>query len=307
MIENLTNKWIDATQKLQARFRWLGYALTIAAFAYIVALIFWGDFPIETIPWEAYWWVSLLSVGIYLISLLLQFFVWARMLSFHRRINWQDLAIFFRVLLMRRLPGGIWHWVGRATIYKSTTQLSSKVVLIANFLEWTLHILISGGIIILGLVVLQPLVRWLGFSVLLSLAVFLAQAWQPSHRKPVSRVAESILWCFVFGLSWGMGGLIILLLARASGIDSINIWQSTWIWGIAGGTSLLMILIPAGLGIREITLTWLLQPYMTQEVALLIAILIRVIFTIADLLWGSLGWWISHRIAEQKTAPAEHQ
>jgi uncharacterized membrane protein YbhN (UPF0104 family) len=50
-----------------------------------------------------------------------------------------------------------------------------------------------------------------------------------------------------------------------------------------------VIFVPSGLGIRELTLTWVLGEKLGVEPALLIALLIRVSFLAADLLWGSLA------------------
>ena len=55
----------------------------------------------------------------------------------------------------------------------------------------------------------------------------------------------------------------------------------------------MMVFIPAGLGIREITLTWLLKDYLPISSILLVSILIRLTYAIADVLWGSLGMALS--------------
>jgi uncharacterized membrane protein YbhN (UPF0104 family) len=70
-----------------------------------------------------------------------------------------------------------------------------------------------------------------------------------------------------------------------------------------------MVFLPAGMGIREITLTWLLASYLPVSAILLVAILIRVTYALADMVWGSIGMFFSLRVlrVEDREVQAKKQ
>ena len=144
---------------MRARGRWVGYALTALAVVYVGGVLVYSGFKIPAIDWQAYLLASLATLGLYLLSLLLQFFVWTRLFSFHHHDGWRDMEIYARMILVRRLPGGIWHWLGRATLYAATTSVPTEVVLFANLMEWGLLILIAGGIVEIELVAVSIGIR----------------------------------------------------------------------------------------------------------------------------------------------------
>lgn len=296
--------WSRVVSGTQRRWRWVGYGLTALAFLYLAILIFFSREQIQQIQWQVYWLPFLLSMLIYLGSLLVQFLVWARMISFHHRISWRDITIYSRVLLMRRLPGGVWHWVDRTAMYTGATNVPGRVIMLANFLEWSLLLLLAIAIALSGWPGALVWLRWLaGLPLLLSL--YLAYSWQPNQRNTITRLAESILWLALYSIAWMAGGLILYLFARATQLgvnlttgayQPLTYPYSIWSWAIAGGSSFLLVFIPAGLGVREITLTWLLMPNLPLSGIILVAILIRLTYVLADMVWGSLGMFFSLRV-----------
>jgi hypothetical protein len=65
------------------------------------------------------------------------------------------------------------------------------------------------------------------------------------------------------------------------------------IWIIAGGAGMLTAVLPSTFGVREISLTYLLSPHLGMSPALLIALLIRILFILAEIVWGATGWGLS--------------
>lgn len=209
--------------------------------------------------------------------------------------------IYLRVLLIRRLPGGIWHWVDRTAMYKGTTNISGKVVMQANFLEWSLLGLLAIAIWIATIQGGLVWLRWLLFGTLISLAVYLAYAWQSRKRSRLSRLLESCLWLGLYSLVYIAGGLILYLycvttqasLPENSIFQTITFMQSVGTWAISAGISQLVIIIPGGLGIREIALTRMLNGVLPFSSIMLVSILIRLTYALADALWGSLSMILS--------------
>ncbi len=187
MINRLFDTWSKLLTTAQRRWRWVGYGLTGLAFLYLAALIIVSREQIQQIQWRSYWAPFFTALLVYLASLMIQFLVWTRLVSFHHRISWRDMAIYFRVLIMRRLPGGIWHWVDRTAMYTGVTEMPGRVVMLANFLEWSLLLLLAGAIGIAGWQSGPAWLRGLLAGAIILLALFLAYSWQPKDRWFVSR------------------------------------------------------------------------------------------------------------------------
>ena len=126
-----------------------------------------------------------------------------------------------------------------------------------------------------------------------SMALLLAYKWQKSERRSLLRFLEGLLWIMLYVIAWSMGGIIIYLFVQNTGNRTLDIWHAIYIWTLTGAIGALIVFIPAGLGIREITLTWLLQPYVPTATAIMIAIILRLIFILGDLGWGIIVWQVS--------------
>jgi hypothetical protein len=197
-------------------------------------------------------------------------------------------------VLLRYLPGGVWQWVGRATEYKAVTSVPARVIVLANFSEWGLLLLVALALYLFtGVGFAGPHWGQMGLGALaLASALGLGIRWQPKSRSRRLRLAESVLWIACYGVAWFLGGAIVYLWVRYSGSQLLEWSQAIRIWTLTGGIGFISSLV-AGLMIREITLTWLLQPYLPVASGLLVALLIRVLFTLADVLWAGAGWALS--------------
>jgi uncharacterized membrane protein YbhN (UPF0104 family) len=66
---------------------------------------------------------------------------------------------------------------------------------------------------------------------------------------------------------------------------------------------MLIVFLPSSLGVREASLILLLQPALPVSMALLIALLIRIVFIFADLVWGMIGVILSQAVLRRKALP----
>jgi hypothetical protein len=104
------------------------------------------------------------------------------------------------------------------------------------------------------------------------------------------------------GTAWLSGAWILNLFVNAVGTQTpFGFLQALRIWTFAGSLSMLIIFLPSSLGIREVSLAWLLQPYQAVSLAILVALLIRVTFMFADVFWGSVGWAVSYVILSRSS------
>jgi uncharacterized membrane protein YbhN (UPF0104 family) len=146
----------------------------------------------------------------------------------------------------------------------------------------------------------SPLVRMamMLFSVVAGLA--LCNLWFPKHFRSRNRLLDALAWILAYLASWFAGGVILFLLIHPDHIAPPSLPETAAVWAFAGGLSALAIIIPSGLGIREVSLTLLLQPYIPASMAILTAIILRLLFTSADLVWGATGNLLS-RFAAKRT------
>lgn len=295
MIQKLTDFWVTFQDLFQKRLRWFIYILIGTAFVYILITTIDILPQIQQIPWHLFVSATVLIFFIYLLSLLLQFFIWTRILSTYQKMGINDLFIYFKVLILRRLPGGVWHWVGRATMYSSLTQTPSRVIIRANFLEWVLLIIVGISISIAGYRVLPfPLIIFFDGILLTSAFIFIFK-WLSVNQTFQKKILESILWLSSYIISWGLGGYIIYLLSNtAQGANTIGLFEAIWVWAVSGSGSMLLFPVPMGLGIREISITLLLKPYLPESVGIIVALLIRLIFSLADVFLGLACWGLDN-------------
>ncbi len=307
MMVRITERLAALSQNARQRWRWLGRALTIAAVLYLAVLLYVSGFTIGSIDWAAYGRAVFYSLLLYCASLLIQFIVWGRMISFHHQVSAFDLVIYARYVLLRRLPGGIWHWMGRTALYSGSTNIPARVILVGNFVEWAMLVLVSAAIAAAGWTALPDVLRGLLALVFFGLSTALAWSWQPRQRPAWLKLAEGIVWSAIYLGAWILGGLIFYLFVIANGGESMSWLQGIWIWDLTGGASNLLFIVPGGSGVREVILTFLMKPHLTPASILLVAVLMRVTFMLGDLIWGGLGLLLSLRISKPPEVAGENK
>ena len=132
MVDVIIERLVQFTNNARSRWQWLGYVITTATIAYIAILLLYGGIQLRHVDIRQFLPAIIMSFFIYFVSLAVQFAIWARLFSFHHRVGWRDVDIYSRMILMRRLPGGLWHWVGRTALYSSTTTVPPKIAMLAN-------------------------------------------------------------------------------------------------------------------------------------------------------------------------------
>jgi len=297
-LSNLYSRIIDYRE----RWRWISRILVIGAFAFIAILLVQSWPQVKAISWRSYVPIFLISLGIYAVSLLLQMSVWLHMLSYQHKLSWQDMEIYSQTVVMRRIPGGIWHWVGRSTSYMADSDVGLKRILLANFLEWILIIVSAGIVYAVFATEVSLLVRSILLVISVALGIALANTWFPKDQALVRRTVHALYWLLAFSCSWILGGVILHLLINAGDYSGVGFTQSISIWSLAGGVSALTIVAPSGFGIQELSLGILLSPFAPLSYVILVALLLRLIFTMADVVWGSGGWLVSHALLEHQRA-----
>ncbi len=280
-------------EKIKTRRTWqiIGYLLSAMALLYAVGILVTGGQQIrQAIALSKVMPVVPMVLAMHFVSYLFQFFIWMRLLSFRYMVGWHDVEVYSRLVLLRFLPGGILQWLVRIGIYHVSTGIPGRTVVVANFVEWSILLLVG-----IGIHVMSDFGRSVWIQVSLGilpivLALSIALQWQPESRPLRLRLVESGTWIVLYATAWFLGGGIVMLLVHAFGIYTLGIDEAVRAWTITGGIGMIVGILPISLGIREIALAWLLRPDVPEAIGLLVAFLLRFLFTLADTMWGMLGW-----------------
>lgn len=204
--------------------------------------------------------------------------------------SWADVRTYFTTHLMRRLPGAPWYMVGRAVAYREHSPEAARSAVAVTLLEWV-------GIMLSGLVWVAW-GRWgwgglLGATGALLFLVIGMQRWRwPARWAPLNRFSLSILYAALagYGAQWFLAAwMLSLLLTALEPGHAPTLVETGGIWAVSGVVSNLAVFAPAGLGIRELSLVALLEPQIGLGYAAVVALLMRIIFTAGDMLWGALA------------------
>jgi glycosyltransferase 2 family protein len=306
--------------KLKHQFRrWLGLGALLFTVGFLLLLLAQNANQLrEFNDWPSYLGVAGIGFLLYPVSLGIQAFIWQMILVRLGQVTggWWDIEIYAYTHLIRRLPGAVWYLAGRVAMYR-TRGVKASITLAASGLEWLLLLITAASIyaafgltrgahLVKSLILLLLLITlgaW-GLVRLLKASDQL-QRWPILHRRlqaltqmPLPQTTDLGLWLILYALCYIIGGGILLLLARGIIPDSaVSLGTATRIWAVAGGVGFfLSAIIPAGLGVRELTLTMLLSPFMPTAAAILVAVMFRLLFIGGDLIWGLILWIIARLV-----------
>ncbi|CAG0935640.1 hypothetical protein TFLX_04488 [Thermoflexales bacterium] len=286
--------------------RWLPTLISIGIAAFIAVLLLhtvssnWAVLTSQPITFV--WLPLILAFGTYVVDLFLAIWVWHRL---GQRIlgvrDWRrNSRVYLSTLLARRLPGSFWHFLGRAQIYsedgipKSISSVGSAVEFVVFFLSggvlyiallpWLRGAQISSWVFLcflpLGLLLLFPRsVKWLTIKI---------------FRVPTSLAIQRrdlVEWIFFDVLVWGVGGILLYLVINSFYVLPVEYVPNVIAaWTLATMIGMIAVFTPAGLGVREITLSALLTPFVVPPFNVIIAVMVRIIVTVFDFICAGIGY-----------------
>jgi hypothetical protein len=96
-------------------------------------------------------------------------------------------------------------------------------------------------------------------------------------------------WTGAYSLIWVLGGVTLYCLTRALyPLPTAHLLGVIGIWSLAGTISHLALFLPAGLGIRELSLVAMLSAFTPLPVAVIVAIVTRIWYAVLELLFFGL-------------------
>jgi hypothetical protein len=222
--------------------------------------------------------LTLLIIGRLLITVMAQ----QALAAFDHRIPFvRVFAMLASSELAKYLPGGIWHFVGRAAYYRAEliAPVTLTRILILENLWLVLSALITGaGLLIAstpqaGLVIILILI-WLQI-------IRLSNRNRPLHESLLTLACTIGIWGLI-----GASFAAITPLSLTNAAYGMGTFVLAWLAGF------LTLFAPGGIGIREALLTALLLPLIPPQDALALAITHRFLWIIVELLLGLAVWAI---------------
>lgn len=259
-------------------------------------------------------------------SFTIQALVWSMMMGAlsQTRPSWRDLEIFAYSNLIRRTPGMIWYLIERVDAYR-VGGLSGRVTLLASALEWLL--LLAAALVVLAVTSIDvaasslPALAVVG---LVTAALLTASSLRRRARldPPVSVAQPTPAWfspmraslpelalaAVAYTTCYFLGGSVIFTLAHAADPTStLMLWGATSMWALTSVVGLASsVLIPANVGLREITVVALLLPHTALPAAVTVAAMMRVLFAVADVACSLALWRTAKWIGSLRTGHPDH-
>lgn len=223
--------------------------------------------------------------------------------SFDRRVNWwTHLRIYLTTLAARRLPGTLWYIGGRVYLYRQL-GISWITISVASGIEMVLEIVLG---VILGLLLLPfglklPPSEWIPLSIIGligSLALhpkILTRLMQRIGKTlPIGiKASQSIYWFLTYmGLKLASGMMITQMIQAFQPITYTQTIIVIGAWAVASAAGTLTVFLPSSFGFTELTFTALLSTFIPITLSATIAILIRLLTTLAEMIVGGLFYLI---------------
>lgn len=280
--------------------------MAVAAAGILGVLVWRERAALGEINLQNAWPALLIGFAIMLASLVIAAWIWGDIMrAMGSRVSMRrHMNIYATTYLARLLPGTIWFVVGRGMLYQEEGE-SARLSSVASGAEMTL-MMMAGAVVtaVSGLALLTQGARALqtgpeaiGQNSLLGAAVAIGvvtllcavvlhpavQRWVLRRLRladtPPLRPRSAIKWLLLFCINWLVGAAIVYMNARVlwGGTSSLSLWWVIFAWSLVGTLSFLILFLPTNFGFSEIGLSLLLSAVMPSSVAVLVAVITRIV------------------------------
>lgn len=261
-------------------------------------------------------WPALLAgQAIFLGGLAIAAWIWGDIMralgsrvSMRRHIN-----IYATTYLARLLPGTVWYVVGRGMLYQEEgeparlssvasgaemllTMMAGALVAAASgvfLLTQGARTLLTGESAAMGQGTLVSALIAIGVFTLLCGAALhpTSQRWLLGKLRlddaPPLQPRAAVKWLLLFAVNWLIGAAILYMNARVLlGSDAmLSIPYIVFVWSLVGTLSTFVFFLPTNFGLSEIGISLLLSAIMPSSVAVLAAVITRVV----QVVYAALG------------------
>jgi len=221
------------------------------------------------------------------------------------------VGIVYSSQIFKYLPGGLWAIPGRTVMFQQQYQMKALDALFVVLWESGYLLLVALTIGCGGSLLVMDLPTWFGYVnglvmlgiITLGIAALLHQRLRPLLQKSPIKLLQKLdhQLSQVFFLSarqimqvvavgavfWTLTGIGFHFVIRSVLGDALPLvwYQSVVVFSMAYAFGYLIVIVPAGLGIRESVIVLLLTPLTSPGEAVFIAALARFWWTIVDFTW----------------------
>jgi hypothetical protein len=215
----------------------------------------------------------------------------------------EHIKIYGYTNLMRRIPAGaLWVVAGRAQAYRNQ-NIPVRISAIGSALELVL-IVVTGlplaAFAAAGLDLVSPsagaALALAGLVVELAVLHPAVLGWIVSltRRREIGShltYRDTLGWAAIYTLIWLVSGAGLFLIGRLfTTLPVEHLPTIIGVWVLSSLIAYLTLLSPSGLGIKELSLVVLLGIILPSPLPILIALGIRIVWTLYDLLIGAAAW-----------------
>lgn len=237
----------------------------------------------------------LLTIPVYYLGLYSASIVWGKMMNdlTDPLPEQQHQNIYIITHAARRIPGFVWHVLGRIAWYEQM-GIRKSITAFANGLE-TLLIIVSGLVMVAIFfpflseksgVEFWQIILGIAFGFIFFHPKFIKKILQKlgqedSHQEITYKMI--LKWFLYYLIIWLTGGTVLFLILSSMLQVTFSLWPiCIVIWCIAGVAGMLLLFLPSGFGLNEATISLLLAMYISSSLAVAAAIIIRILLTIYD-------------------------
>lgn len=232
-------------------------------------------------------------------------------------------TVFFVSQVGKYLPGGVWNVLAAAEMgadHQIPRRRSVSVMLVSILVSIVTGLALAVAGVALGPGEVGARYGWVAWALplfllallppvlnrVLNLVLRLTRRPPLEHPMTARGIAVASVWAL---LAWVLAGAQVWLLASALGMDASTATFALAVAGyaLAWTVGFLVVVVPAGVGVREAVLGAVLAGQLTTGSVVVVVLLSRVVLTLADLLLGLVGAALARRArgAAEENAPAK--
>ena len=262
-------------------------------------------------------WQWLISAALVVVGLMCTGIVWERILvGYGYRLPIRSaLSVFFVGQIGKYIPGSVWSLAAQGQMAR-TFNVPVRITVATGlvFLYWNVvTAILLGSLLIAWGQAAVTVSRWgmllvalLALSALLPATVTaVANRLAGTHASPHTRWSDIALLLPLMVLTWTAYGAAVLFLVPGDangGSGPFPLTMAITAFAFSYILGVLVPLAPAGFGIREAAMIYFLSPHLGLALAAAVALLTRVIHTIADFAIAAASWVVGRR-ARLATSP----
>lgn len=258
-------------------------------------------------------WLLLAALALGLVYVVLTMLSWRAVLTDHGTPLPMRAAgpVFLVSQLGKYVPGGVWNIVAAAEMgadHRIPRRRSVSAMLVTLLISIVTGLMLAAASLPLAPPALADRFGWVLFTLPAFVVVLLPPvlgrlvglALRLTKGEPLERplrwrgIGAAVGWQL---LAWIVAGVQVWVLAIGVGMtpDARSLMLCIGGYGFAWVVGFLVVVVPAGAGVRETILAIMLGASLSTGGVLAVVLLSRVVLTLADLLLGGLGLLLARR------------